>query len=68
MFRKKNPRSIKFEPIATYTDEVIEDDGSCQHLFMPLDSTNENFACRNCGLIVPKEQLKNKNIFENKSF
>ena len=67
---KKNKRNKfeEFEPIMANTDGLIEDSQTCQHLFMPLDSSNEMFACKHCGLIVPKEHLKNKNIFENKSF
>lgn len=45
-----------------------EDSQGCEHLFMPLDSSNALFACKHCGKIVPREKLKNKNIFENKSF
>ncbi len=49
-------------------EDIIENSDECNHLFMPLDSTNTMFACKYCGLVVPKEKLKNKNIFENKSF
>lgn len=62
----------KKENLNTYNpldiEENLEDDENCEHLFMPLDSSNTMFACKYCGLVVPKEKLKNKNIFENKSF
>ena len=69
-FFNKNKRDFNqdFEPIMSRTDGLIEDSEDCVHLFMPLDSTNELFACKHCGLVVQKEKLKNKNIFENKSF
>lgn len=63
---KKYTAKTKYNPLET--EELIEDSDSCEHLFLPLDSSNENFACKYCGLIVPKEKLKNKNIFENNSF
>jgi hypothetical protein len=31
----------------------------CEHVFMPIDSTGEILACRNCGAIVQKRNLKN---------
>lgn len=49
-------------------EEIVENSEECDHLFMPLDSTNTMFACKHCGLIVSKDKLKNKNIFENRSF
>lgn len=30
----------------------------CEHIFMPIDSTGEILACRNCGTIVQKSKLK----------
>ena len=66
--RKKKYNTQDFEPITLKTDGLIEDSNECMHLFMPLDSSNEFFACKHCGLVVPKKELKNKNIFENKSF
>lgn len=67
---KKKPSIVnsEFEPIMAKTDGLIEDSQDCNHLFMPLDSSNEMFACKHCGIIAHKSQLKNKNIFENKSF
>lgn len=43
-----------------------EDDyENCEHLFMPIDSTNEVLSCTKCGLVVKRNELKNKNFFES---
>lgn len=63
---KKKPIRNEYNPLET--DNLLENSENCEHLFMPLDSSNTYFACKYCGLVVPKEKLKNKNIFENKSF
>ena len=65
---KKYTARNTFDPFENEIDGLEEGSENCEHLFLPLDSSNENFACKYCGLIVPKEKLKNKNIFENKSF
>lgn len=41
---------------------------NCEHIFMPIDSTNETLSCSKCGLIVKRNDLKFKNFFENKHF
>ena len=30
----------------------------CNHVFMPVDSTGEILACKYCGVLVKKENLK----------
>lgn len=35
----------------------------CDHLFMPIDSTNELLSCSKCGFLIKKSDLKNKNFF-----
>lgn len=45
----------------------IEDYESCEHIFMPIDSTNEILSCTKCGIIKKRSELKNKNFFLNKS-
>lgn len=32
---------------------------SCQHLFLPLDSTKEYLGCTKCGLVIKREEEKN---------
>lgn len=36
---------------------------SCEHTFMPVDSTNETLSCTKCGILVKKSELKSKNFF-----
>lgn len=61
--------SKKEKPIIINKDseEVeLEDVITCKHHFMPIDSTNQIFACSKCGYLVTKKRLmKEKNIFEN---
>ena len=45
---------------ADYKDDITENPDDCEHFFMPLDSTNEMFACKYCGLVIPKDKLHNK--------
>ena len=47
-------------------EDIIEDPQKCEHLFLPLDSTNELFGCKYCGEIVSRDKLKDKNIFRQK--
>lgn len=58
-FFKKSGTNIKNSSTESYEDEYEK----CEHIFMPIDSTNETLACRNCGLIKKRSELKNKNFF-----
>ena len=58
---KKYTRKNNFDPFAQ--DEIVEEE--CEHIFLPVDSTGEMFACSKCGLLVNKKDLKNKNIFKH---
>lgn len=44
----------------------VETDENCDHIFMPIDSTEEILACSKCGLVVNRKDLKYKNFFMNK--
>lgn len=68
IFKKKKQAISTYNPVDTDGTELEENSEDCEHLFMPLDSSKEYFACKYCGLVVHKSKLKNKNIFENKSF
>jgi len=57
---KKYHRFEYSEPSFSGVDDEAE---NCEHCFLPLDSSNEVFACKYCGLVVPREKLKDKNIF-----
>lgn len=59
-YKKRN----EYNPLEVVPDGLEETSENCEHLFMPLDSSKELFACKYCGLVVPREKLKNKNIFE----
>lgn len=39
---------------------VNEEDEECNHLFLPVDSTNTVFACKHCGMIITNDKLNNK--------
>ncbi len=69
LFKKKETVQHSYDPLTNNSEDLPQDNiEECEHLFLPLDSSNEYFACKYCGIVVPKEKLKNKNIFENKSF
>ena len=67
-FKKKTKNKDVYNPMNIDEEFTEPNSEECEHLFLPLDSSNEYFACKYCGVVVPKEKLKNKNIFENKSF
>ncbi len=46
--------------------EQEEDSEVCEHIFMPIDSTKEIFACSKCGLIITKEIYEKRNFFKDK--
>lgn len=62
-FKSKKYHRFEYSESVNSDSDVKVDD--CEHCFLPLDSTNTMFACKYCGLIVPLEKLKDKNIFRN---
>lgn len=38
----------------------LEDVITCNHNFMPIDSTGEVLACSLCGYLIKKDDLKNR--------
>ena len=64
--KKKYISTYSFDPLSQNEDEQ-DDSENCNHMFLPLDSSNTLFACKFCGLIMPREKLKDKNIFRNKN-
>ena len=59
-FKKKQENTEDYNPL----NEVPTDDEECkEHVFMPIDSTGNTLACRNCGLVVNKNELKDINFF-----
>ena len=59
---KKFESRKKYDPFA---HEELENAENCEHIFLPIDSTGETLACSKCGLVVNKNDLKDKNIFKN---
>jgi len=43
------------------TEEELEEE-RCDHVFMPIDSTGEILACRKCGAVVQKKNLRKYKI------
>ena len=60
-FRKKQENISEYDPMAE--DKPDYEDGCTEHVFMPLDSSGDILACRNCGLVVNKKDLKDINFF-----
>lgn len=52
-----------YNPYNKISDEENLDYESCEHIFMPIDSTNETLSCTKCGLLAKRSELKNKNFF-----
>ena len=58
---KKYEPKRKFDPFAQDDIDLPQD---CEHIFLPLDSSEEVFTCSKCGFVVNKSDLKDKNIFK----
>jgi len=62
IFRKKDKHSaeiseqppVDFAYLPGESPEGSGDNTDCEHVFMPVDSSRETLACRNCGLVVKK--------------
>lgn len=54
---------------ATYNplteEDSLQETEVCEHIFMPIDSTNEILSCTKCGILKKRSELKNKNFFIN---
>lgn len=60
------PKASKYEQSIQFEADILgNDEENCEHLFLPLDNSQTHFACKYCGIIVPKEKLKDRNIFRN---
>ena len=42
------------------TENLVDEADSCEHNFMPVDSTGEVLACTKCGFLVKKRVQKVK--------
>lgn len=61
--KKYEPRK-KYDP---FVQEDLEDSDNCEHIFLPIDSSEETLACSKCGLVVNRKDLKDKNIFKRQN-
>lgn len=63
LFKKEQ----KLKQEALYKKESTSEEvsyESCEHTFLPIDSTKEVLACSKCGLVVKTQDLKSdKNFF-----
>ncbi len=62
-FKKKKAIEEGFDPLS----EEKNEEETCEHIFMPIDSTGEILSCRNCGLVVNRKDLKDINFFRRKN-
>ena len=62
-FRKKTELQDSYDPMKEFEQE----EGACEHIFMPIDSSGEILSCRNCGQIVHRKDLKDINFFKHKN-
>jgi len=61
--QKKEQPTFNPLDIENTSQKEIQEYESCEHIFMPIDSTNELLSCTKCGILVRKDELKNKNFF-----
>lgn len=57
-----SPKKTEHVQTLEYQDEKTDD---CEHIFLPVDSSQEVLACCKCGLVVNKKDLKDINIFKS---
>ena len=57
--RKKKKDENSFNPLE---QENFEDEEHCEHIFMPIDSSGETFACSKCGLVIDKKTYERRNF------
>ena len=59
----ENERAI--DPLNEKFD-TEDDSETCEHIFLPIDSTKETFACSKCGLVISKQAYEKRNFFKDK--
>ena len=64
-FIKKKTSDEEYNPMQQ--DNITEDSEHCEHIFMPIDSTGETFACSRCGLVINKSEYEKRNFFNDKN-
>ena len=56
---KANPSNLFTEAVKNRAKEPADEALTCEHNFMPVDSTGTVLACTKCGFVV-KRREKNK--------
>lgn len=56
--QKKEKPTYKFS-----AEDENKEYENCEHLFMPIDSTEETLSCTRCGILVKRSELHKKNFF-----
>lgn len=60
-FTHKNKTEEEYNPLEEEKHDT--DYEKCEHVFMPIDSTGETLACRNCGMVIKRNELNDINFF-----
>lgn len=65
IYKLLNKEKFKIPPEPRESPEDVDYSETCEHIFLPIDSTKKVLACSKCGFIIkvddnPKE---NKNFF-----
>ena len=58
-FKFKNKGDKPYNPQNEVSEE-LEDVLTCNHNFMPIDSTGNILACSKCGYVVAKDSVSKK--------
>lgn len=66
---KKQTKKELIEPEIVDEAEELENPLTCEHVFMPIDSTKTVLACSKCGYVIKNSKMKfsefDKNPFKN---
>ena len=54
--KTKEPEIVIYEE--PQKEEVLEDINTCNHNFMPIDSTKTVLACTKCGHVIKNTKIK----------
>lgn len=49
LFPEKLDKEYNYDPLRTFDED---DEDSCEHEFLPVDSTGEVLACIKCGYVI----------------
>ncbi len=57
--QKRKQQSVpKLDEFIDGTVDEIEDALTCEHVFMPIDSTKTVLACSKCGYVIKNSKMK----------